>query len=61
MKRHNCKYYYQIQGRLFCTERKLCLFVVYTLEDLLVIEIERNDKFNEIMLEQLVAFYQSHF
>ena len=46
----NHDYHYQIQGQLFCSDRKLCLFVVYTLRDIAMIRIERDEGFINTML-----------
>lgn len=35
-------YYYQIQGQLFCTERTICIRVVYTFKDLNIIDVPRD-------------------
>ena len=54
-------YYYQIQGQLYCTNRKVCFFVVYTFKDLIMIKVHRNEKFIEDMCEKLLLFYKTHF
>lgn len=47
--KHN--YYTQIQGQLFCTNRKFCNLIVYTFKDMKVIYIERDtDSISEIIL-----------
>ena len=57
----NHDYHYQIQGQLFCSNRKLCLFVVYTLRDIVMIRIERDEGFINTMLDKLLSFYKLHF
>ena len=52
--KHN--YFYQKQDLLFCTERKLYLFMVCTLEDLLVTKTEKDDKFIEINYKNFLCF-----
>jgi hypothetical protein len=54
-------YYYQIQGQLFCCERKQCDFVVYTFQDIKIFQIERDEVFIKEMLGKLENFFQSHF
>lgn len=54
-------YYYQIQGQLFCSGRKECIFVVYTLKDMKTIKVHRNNTFIEIMLQKLEKFFNYHF
>ena len=56
---HN--YYYQIQGQMMCTDRKVCDFVVFTFEDIKVLTVERNDEFISSMTKQLNSFYKDHF
>ena len=38
-------YWHQVQGHLFLTKRKKCYFVVWTLKDFVVLEIQRDDKY----------------
>ena len=54
-------YYYQIMGNLYCTGRQACDFVVYTLKDIQIIRINRDEAFLARMLAQLTAFYVQHF
>lgn len=54
-------YYYQIQGQLFCANKKKCYFLVYTLSELTIIEIERDEEFIRNMLRKLEEFYNSYF
>ena len=58
-KNHN--YFYQIQGQLFCSERKVCKFVVYTFKDCKTFTIPRDETFIATMIEKLAAFYEDHF
>ncbi len=56
------KYYYQVMGQLAISKRKLCYFVVYTMIDFLVIEVNYEDEFFRAeMLPKLKSFYVSHF
>ena len=57
----NHAYYYQVQGQLFCSNRAICYFVVYTLKDIAVVRIARDDIFIQDMVKQLLKFYRSHF
>lgn len=54
-------YYAQVQGQLFCTQRLYCLFIVYTIKDLKVIHIDRNNAFIHEMIGKLSEFYTQHF
>ena len=54
-------YFYQVQGQLFCSNRQTCFFIVYTLCDVKILKINRNDKFIENMLKSLLDFYSNHF
>lgn len=57
----NHAYFYQIQGQLLCSNRELCYFCVYTLEDMKVLEIRRDRKFIAEMIPQLQRFFQEYF
>ena len=59
--RRDHDYFYQIQGQLFCSNRKLCHLVVYTKKDLQVILVERDDAFITTMLAKLELFFEQHF
>ena len=54
-------YYYQVQGQLFCSGRQHCDFVVYTMKDVKIIQISRDDKFIDNMVDSLNQFYESFF
>lgn len=41
------QYYFQVQGQLLCTGRKICKFVVFTLKGLVVADVHRDDSFND--------------
>jgi len=58
---HNHNYYYQVQGQLFCAEKTSCLFCVFTLADLVVIKIERDDAFIAHMVNRLCEFFAKYF
>ena len=55
------EYYYQVQGTLFCTGRKVCSFVVWTFKDMLRIDINRDDMSIVDMLKDLTDFFNEHF
>lgn len=57
----NHNYYFQVQGQLLCTNRKQCVFVVYTFRDIIKIQIERNEEFIQNMVEKLLGFYEIYF
>ena len=59
--KENHDYFYQVQGQLFCTQRKLCKFVIYTFKGIEVIYIKCDEVFISKMLEKLDSFYLSHF
>lgn len=52
-------YYYQIQGQLFCSNRKECMLVIYTFKDLKVISVHRDQEFINDMLVKLESFFQN--
>ena len=57
-------YYYQVQGQLLCTNMKVCRFIVFTLakeNNLVVIDVPRDDDDIRFMLEKLTSFYEDHF
>lgn len=56
---HN--YHYQIQGQMYCAEKRKAYFVVYTIEDIVVLEIERDDNFIDSMVARLENFFVEHF
>ena len=58
-KKHN--YYYQVQGQLLISGRKMAKFVVYTTVDMKVIDIPVDLKFQKNMTRQLETFFENHF
>ena len=54
-------YFYQVQGTLYCTERKWCDFTVWTKEDLKVVHIVRDEEFIDSMTKDLEAFFDQYF
>jgi len=55
------QYYYQIQGQLYVTSRRLCYFAIYTFCDFVVIEVPRDDDFIAEMTASLDDFFHTHF
>ena len=54
-------YYFQIQGQLYATKRVHCELVVYTLVDMKVITVERDNSFISKMTDKLVTFFIEFF
>ena len=59
MKTHD--YYYQVQGQLYCTQKRACDFLVYTIADTKIIHINRDESFISEMVDKLMLFYREHF
>lgn len=57
----NHDYYYQVQGQMLCTGKERCHFVVYTFEDTVFIEIQRDDVFIKEMLGNINNFFVNYF
>ena len=57
----NHDYHYQVQGQLLCSGRQYCDFVVFTLEDVKVMRIQRDDKFITSMVSKLKEFFMEYF
>ncbi|XP_033725553.1 uncharacterized protein LOC117315463 [Pecten maximus] len=53
-------YYHQVQGQLLCSQRSLCDFVVYTLSDMKVLRIKRDEEFISRMVAKLTSFYNQY-
>lgn len=58
--REDSDYYFQVQGELYCSQRQMCYFVVYT-KYIEIIEIQRNDEFICNMVDQLRNFFTIYF
>jgi putative phage-type endonuclease len=56
---HN--YYFQIQGQLYCSDRQICYFCIYTQVDFKVVVIRRDQSFITDMIEKLKDFYEKFF
>ncbi|XP_041363632.1 uncharacterized protein LOC121379200 [Gigantopelta aegis] len=54
-------YYYQIQGQLLCTGAQDCVFIVYTIADILYFKVSRNDDFINKMVSELQDFFENYF
>ena len=57
----NHDYYYQIQGQLYCSNRDVCDFIVYTKKELKIFKIEKDEPFISDMLSKLECFFNAHF
>lgn len=61
LKEHS-KYFCQVQGQLYITGRRTCLFFVYTFADTFLQQIEFDSEFCEqSMLPKLDSFYFTYF
>ncbi len=54
-------YHYQIQGQLYCTKRSMGHLVVFTLKDIAIIEVPRDEDFISRMLDKRHHIYAVHF
>ena len=59
--KHSHDYYYQVQGQLYCTGCKVCIFIVYTFKGIEIIPIPFDQDFVTEMLKHLDNFYMNHF
>ena len=57
----NHVYFYQVQGQLLCSTRKVCYFCVFILKDFKVCKITRDEEFITDMVTKLNTFYDSYF
>lgn len=59
----NHDYFYQVQGQMFCVGDRIrsVHFVVFTLSDISIIHIQRDDEFIAKMVEKLESFYLNHY
>ena len=56
------KYYAQVQGQLAITSRQLCYFVVYTLQDCVVVKVPVDSHYcSKTLMPLLYDFYTRHF
>lgn len=54
------RYYYQVQGQLHITKREYCIFAVWTPQDIITVEIKKDDDFwRNQMEEKLTKFYMN--
>jgi hypothetical protein len=56
-------YYHQVQGQMFCVGPHITHvdFVVYTIADVKIIKIPRDDEFIDKMVHELEEFFTAHF
>lgn len=60
--KRNSKYFDQIQGQLFISNRNYCIFIVFTFVDLFVQKIKFDSEYCEgCLLPKLHLFYEKHF
>lgn len=60
--KRNHRYYSQVQGQLFITGRKVCHFVVYTFQSVLVIDVPIDMEYcKESLIPKLSLFYCRHY
>ena len=60
--RRDHKYYYQIQGQLYCTGLEMCYLVVYTFPRLFIVRVYKDSNFcNHHMIPKLNEFYYQYF
>ena len=52
-------YWHQIQGEMFFSHRKFCYFIIWTMKDVVVIKIARDETWSE-NIPKLVQFYFYH-
>lgn len=55
------KYYDQVQGQMYVSNRKFCYFVVYTFCDLFVQKIFIDVKYCECLIAKLEIFYKKYY
>ena len=56
------KYFYQVMGQMKIAKKKSCYFVVYSLKDMIIEQIEyEEDFFQDMMLPQLKEFYERFY
>ena len=56
---HN--YMFQVQGLLHIARRDVCDFVVFTLQDMVIIKVRRDEEFIRHMLLKLSDFFTDMF
>lgn len=54
-------YFYQVQGQMFCSGRKQCLFLVYTTKDLKAVNVSLDEEFVQSMVASLKHFFDRYF
>ena len=52
-------YWHQVQGQLFITQREICFFVVWTLKETLVLQINKDEQWGE-NFDTLKTFFKEH-
>ncbi|XP_060565355.1 uncharacterized protein LOC132724501 [Ruditapes philippinarum] len=54
-------YFFQIQGQLLCTEAEECVFIVYTITDMVYFKVPRDEDFIMKMIQGLKTFFDLYF
>ncbi len=54
-------YMYQVQGNMFITGTSMCHLVIFTLVDLVVVDVPYNGEFVTEMLAKLDSFFSEHY
>ena len=54
-------YMYQVQGNMFITGTTMCHLVVFTLVDLVLVDVPYNWEFVTEMLAKLDSFFSKHY
>lgn len=57
----NHDYMYQVQGNMHITQRTLCHLVIFTLVDLVIVDVPYDDTFVNDMLTRLESFFHNHY
>ena len=52
-------YWHQVQGQLYLTQRQICFFVVWTLKETLVLQINKDEQWEQ-NLDTLKTFFEEH-
>ena len=59
--RTNHPYFYQVQLQMFCAEKDMCDFVVYTAKDVCIVTVLRDDVFIGEMVAKMHMFYKQYY
>ena len=59
--KHDHDYMYQVQGNMHITRKTLCHLVIFTLVDLVIVDVPYNSTFVYGMLNRLDSFFRDHY